>query len=204
MSRPDVTELPALEGSLLLSMSSLIAEAIEDDPYCKWRVPNDRIRVARLRQDLELHIDHGLNGSGLPFTVRHAGIAFWSPPMTRAPSTLRSRVTSAFARATGAHPIRARRLNRSVRTHQPEQPHWRLDFVAVDPGQRRLGIGRSLVQVGLDRADAEQVGAFTTTTDPRSLPFFMAMGFEKAGSVELPTAPTISLLWRPPPAQYSD
>lgn len=199
MTHPDVTELAALDGGLLLSMTSLIAEALSDDPFNQWRFPNPRLRTTRLRRALELDVRYRLNGASIPFVVRHAGIAFWRPPEAVPRSrSLAAQVARTYARTTGQHPIRSLRLARQEHLHRPSPPHWRLELLAVDPGHRRNGIGRLLMDSGLERADADGVGARVTLADTSSWPFFESLGFTETGRLHAPGSPDVVMLWRPP------
>jgi hypothetical protein len=80
MTHPDVTELAALDGGLLLSMTSLIAEALSDDPFNQWRFPNPRLRTTRLRRALELDVRYRLNGACIPFGSAMPGLPSGAHP----------------------------------------------------------------------------------------------------------------------------
>jgi hypothetical protein len=180
-------------------MTSLIAEALHDDPFHRWLLPNHRLRTSKLRRALELDVRHRLNGVSIPFVVRHAGIAFWRPPgAVQPPRSVSARVARTYVRMTGQHPILSRRIAHQELVRRPSAPHWHLDLLAVDPGHRRDGIGRMLMDAGLERADADGVGAHATTRDPGSGPFFESLGFAEVGRVDVPGAPVVSMLWRPP------
>jgi GNAT superfamily N-acetyltransferase len=180
-------------------MTSLVAEAIYDDPFPRWRFPNPRLRTTKLRRALELDVRYRLNGRSIPFVVRHSGIAFWCPPEPPQPArSVTARFARSYLRTTGQHPIRSLRIVRREKRQGPSAPHWRLELLAVDPGHRRNGIGQMLMEAGLERADADGVGAFAMLRETGSWPFFEALGFTVTGTLHAPGTPDALMLWRPP------
>jgi ribosomal protein S18 acetylase RimI-like enzyme len=192
-----VTELPAVEGSLLPSLTSLLAEAFRDDPMVRWLFPNETRRVRRLRRTYELDVRHRLNGRAIPFVVQHSGVAFWHPPGdVTLPAWAALRIAPGYASVGARHPLRALRVLSEVIRRRPPDPHWYLSHLAVDPGHRSEGLGRRLLQVGCSRADHEGVGVYLETTNPANLAFYAAAGFQQAGCVEVPGAPPVWSLSR--------
>lgn len=71
-------------------------------------------------------------------------------------------------------------------------------ILAVDPTQQRRGIGRMLLQQGLDLAAQKGLDAFLVAT-PEGRGLYHSMGFRQIGeSYELGGTPHYSMLWRRP------
>ena len=56
-----------------------------------------------------------------------------------------------------------------VATHDPTEPSWQLDTIAVEPGLQGRGIGRALVEAGLARARGDGTSAFLSTGTPANV-----------------------------------
>lgn len=78
-------------------------------------------------------------------------------------------------------------------------PHWELGVIGVEPSQQGKGIGATLIQPILDRADAENVPCFLVSGNERNLTFYKRHGFEIAAQGQtLKTGPEIWVMLREP------
>jgi predicted N-acetyltransferase YhbS len=59
----------------------------------------------------------------------------------------------------------------------PDEPHWALDSIAVDPALRRGGIGGLLIGHGLAMADADGLPAILETSRQHLVPYYGKFGF---------------------------
>lgn len=64
-----------------------------------------------------------------------------------------------------------------VATHDPPEPSWQLDSIAVQPELQGRGIGRALIEAGLERARAERSGAFLSTGTAANVAIYDRCGF---------------------------
>jgi GNAT superfamily N-acetyltransferase len=64
-----------------------------------------------------------------------------------------------------------------VAAHEPTEPGWQLDTIAVDPELHGLGIGRALIEAGLARARADGTSAFLSTGTPANVTIYGRCGF---------------------------
>lgn len=78
------------------------------------------------------------------------------------------------------------------------EEHWFMQKLSVDPNWQRKGIGRMLLQWGLERAQEENVPVGLDSTEVGEI-LYRKVGFEKIGTFEMLeegiTFPI--LLWRP-------
>jgi GNAT superfamily N-acetyltransferase len=70
--------------------------------------------------------------------------------------------------------------------HVPDEPHWMLDIVAVDPARQGRGTGTALIRHGLALADRDGVPAFLETGNPRNVPYYERLGFRVAEEGDAP------------------
>ncbi|PWJ45607.1 Acetyltransferase (GNAT) family protein [Quadrisphaera granulorum] len=81
-----------------------------------------------------------------------------------------------------------------LRPHAPQAPSAYVQFLAVDPGHQRRGLGSVALQPGLDRAAAAQIGVHLETTNPDAVPFYEARGFAVTAELDLPAGPHVWVL----------
>ena len=78
-------------------------------------------------------------------------------------------------------------------------PHFYLEAVGVEPSHQGKGLGRTLVQAGISRADETRVPCYLETYNPNNLGFYGSLGFSVVGREKaLPSAPHVWGLLREP------
>jgi GNAT superfamily N-acetyltransferase len=70
--------------------------------------------------------------------------------------------------------------------HDPTDPAWQLDTIAVDPERQGRGIGRALIEAGLARARADGRGAFLSTGTPTNVAIYGSFGFRVYDEADAP------------------
>ena len=74
----------------------------------------------------------------------------------------------------------------------PPYPVWYLDVLGVAPLARRTGLGRQLVEHGLQLARADGCPAFLETGVPGNVGYYESLGFEVRAEERAPDGgPTI-------------
>jgi ribosomal protein S18 acetylase RimI-like enzyme len=70
--------------------------------------------------------------------------------------------------------------------HRPAEPHWYLEHIAVERERRGLGIGRTLIDHGLVRAEADGVVAWLVTSKPGNVALYERFGFAVLAAEDAP------------------
>jgi GNAT superfamily N-acetyltransferase len=108
-----------------------------------------------------------------------AAVGAWDPPDTATHEELRARVAAGLVRF--LYPQRARTLFAGfagmARFH-PQERHWHLAFVGVDPRFQGTGLGAEVLRPVLDRADAEGTLCYLETPFRQTHGFYGRLGFE--------------------------
>ena len=69
--------------------------------------------------------------------------------------------------------------------HDPDERHWHLGPLAVEPHLRGMGIGSNLMRVFCARMDAAKEDAYLETDEPANVRFYERFGFEVVGEQEV-------------------
>lgn len=195
----------ALRGVEISHGSRLLAAAFAEDPFI------GHFFVHRGRRRLALPpffraVLHELADAGAVFALETegtlAGVAAWVPPES-APAGRRARRLAQIAslQVRMLFPRAAVRLHAGFEalaaSHPPER-HWYLAFVGIDPRRQRRGLGRSILEPVLARADDQAVPCYLETPFPDTRAFYETLGFEETAELHpVAGAPPIWTMTRP-------
>lgn len=83
-------------------------------------------------------------------------------------------------------------------TYHPEEPHWYLPLIGVDPAHQGKGYGDALMRYVLEQIDREKLGAYLEASSARNIPFYRRHGFEELGRIQVGSSPTLVPMLRRP------
>ena len=115
------------------------------------------------------------------------GAAAWLPPTAAAVSQeLDERTRDAIRPLTPDEGRAYGRFWEWIDAHLPEEDVWLLDVLGVDPTVQGRGLGRLLVQHGLDVATAAHLPAYLETGNPRNVAYYEQLGFRVVADADPP------------------
>ena len=82
--------------------------------------------------------------------------------------------------------------------YHPNEPHWYLPLMGVDPSQQSKGFGSALLQHTLIQFDRDNKLAYLESSNPRNIPLYKRHGFDLLGTIQTGTSPSISPMLRRP------
>lgn len=71
----------------------------------------------------------------------------------------------------------------------PDEPHWYLPLIGVEPLSQGVGRGTALMKEALERCDG--LPAYLESTNERNIPFYRRLGFEPLGVIRAGDSPPI-------------
>jgi ribosomal protein S18 acetylase RimI-like enzyme len=80
----------------------------------------------------------------------------------------------------------------------PDEPHWHLEYLGVDPDRQGQGVGSQVLSFGLRRADEAGFACGLETSNERNLALYRRFGFEIRGEARpFTSGPPVWSMWRP-------
>jgi len=73
----------------------------------------------------------------------------------------------------------------------PEEPHWHLAFLGVDPTQQGKGIGAALLRYALARIDEEGLHGYLESSNPANISLYRRHGFEVIREIRVGDSPPV-------------
>lgn len=172
----------------LAALAVTFAAAFADYPWTRWSV-DDEDHAGRLRELYAIYLDLVLRfGEVWTTDDAAAGAAWtWSEDAGRRHAYLRdSGQGERVAELAGSRAAASQAGDDAIARHVPDEPHWYLAIVAVDPRTQGHGLGTRVLVPMLERCDAEGVVAALDTSAPGNVGFYERLGFTVHGEADVP------------------
>jgi GNAT superfamily N-acetyltransferase len=170
---------------------AVLTLAFSADPVTRWTYPEPAQYLA-LFPVLVRAFGGGAFAEG---TARHvadyAGAALWLPPgkeldQAALEASLPQGREDEFAA-----------VFEGMASYHPQEPHWYLPLIGVDPARHRNGYGAVLLQDTLSRCDQDHVAAYLESTNPANITLYQRHGFEVLGTIQAGSSPPLFPMLRP-------
>jgi GNAT superfamily N-acetyltransferase len=175
---------------------SAIVAAFLTDPVARfaWPTPHDYLRAMprAIREFAGGSFEHGTAYVSLD----HCGAALWLPPGVHPNGEALERVFRDTAKPEHLDDLLAT-FEEMERWH-PEEPHWYLPLIGVEPNAQRRGLGAELMRHAVARCDDERVAAYLESSNPRNVPLYLRHGFEVLGQIQIGAGPVVTPMLRRP------
>ncbi|MBW4422693.1 MAG: GNAT family N-acetyltransferase [Myxacorys californica WJT36-NPBG1] len=80
--------------------------------------------------------------------------------------------------------------------YEPTESRCEVLWIALVPEARGRGLGGHLLQSALDAGDAQGVGSYLVSSNPRNLSFYGRHGFRKISSIQISPTYSMTGMWR--------
>jgi GNAT superfamily N-acetyltransferase len=202
---PDQPNVPNLQPAQLDDAVQMLARAFFDDPMVMYVMPDEEKRRRSLPWFFRLATRYG-QAYGEVFTTpdKVDGTAIWLPPGNTIASTLRmirlGLLAAPFKFGLPAFMRFMSVLNHLEHLHKRDVPpeHWYLFVLGVEPERQGQGVGGTIIQPVLQRADHDQLPCYLETMKERNFTFYRKHGFEVVVDDVFPNGPRYWTMKRDP------
>jgi ribosomal protein S18 acetylase RimI-like enzyme len=85
----------------------------------------------------------------------------------------------------------------AMETFHPEEPHWYLPMIGVEPFAQNQGVAAELMRHVTRLVDEQQLPAYLEASSPRNVSLYLRHGFESVGEIQVGRAPVVTPMVRP-------
>src|SRR5262249_36276642 len=164
-------------------------------PMTRWTWPNGPLYLATFPSFAKA-FGGAAFAHGSAHRVGNAGAALWLPPDIEPDEAELGRIMALTVQPELM--ADAARNMEQMAKHHPSEPHWYLPLIAVDPAHRNKGVGAALLSHALAACDRDGALAYLESTNPRNIPLYERHGFERTGSIQVGSSPTMVPMLRKP------
>jgi GNAT superfamily N-acetyltransferase len=188
----DIVELAAIRA--------VIGRAYADDPLSSWIFADAPSRVDACAIWYGLFVETYARCAQVTWLADDQAVCLWHTPddpgleWPDVPSI--GGVLAALVGESGAE--RVGNALHPISDITPSEPHVYVNFLAVDPARQGRGAGGRAIAPALEAARAAGLGVRLESTNPRNLPFYERLGFQRHAELQLGNGPLLNSLWLPP------
>jgi GNAT superfamily N-acetyltransferase len=193
MTAPAITPIP--DGEQDAAVASVVL-AFSGDPLVRWIWPDARSYLTHMPALIAAFAGAAF-GTGTAFaTTDHCGVALWLPPGV----TPDHEAMGALVGNTAAPSVLSDLplVGEQMAHYHPEEPHWYLPLIGVDPARQGAGYGSALMKHVTREFDRAGVPAYLESTNPRNVSLYLRHGFEALGQIQVGSSPPIVPMLRRP------
>jgi GNAT superfamily N-acetyltransferase len=198
-SRP--IEVRTAPADAVPKVAAVLADAFIYDPVYTWLLPGSLRLRARLRTMFAAEMEQYVVPKGTVWTTcGYDGAVTELPPGAwEMPKSLTGTEALRWMRAVGTRFPLAIRVQHAMEERHLREPHFYVRTVGVRTALQGQGVGSSLMQPTLERADSAGLPTYIEASSERSAVLYERLGFVHMDVLELPDGgPPLWLMRRPP------
>jgi ribosomal protein S18 acetylase RimI-like enzyme len=166
------------------------------DPATRWVWPDPQEYLSHFYSFAKAFGGKAFVNKSAHYVGDYSGAALWLPPDVHPDVdqliSLLQRTGSDEAKKDGPE------IFEKMSGYHPNEPHWYLPLLGVDPIHHGKGLGSALLQHVLVMCDQDNKYAYLESSNPRNIPLYKRHGFEMLGTIQVNTSPSISPMLRKP------
>ena len=185
----------AVAGDAERCLAALIL-AFSSDPPCRWAWPDPQQYLEAFPRFARAFGGRAIDHGTAHYYEGFCGVALWLPPGA-APDE-ESLVKVIENTVTDERKGAMFSMFEQMDALHPQEPHWHLPLIGVDPAHQGKGIGSALLSHILEVCDVQNVLAYLEATSPLNVRLYERHGFEAVGSIQAADSPRIIPMLRKP------
>jgi GNAT superfamily N-acetyltransferase len=182
-------------------LAAALARAFYDDPPTSWVLRDDSRRLNQLERSFALSLRKIFLAQDECYTIDGiGGGAIWAPPGKWHLGLVKQlRLTPALASINGRAVARLLQAFNAAESNHPNELHFYLAFLGVEPKLQGKGIGSALLRQVLNRCDRERTPAYLEASTLRNRALYERNGFRVIEEFFLGKgSPPLWRMWRAP------
>jgi GNAT superfamily N-acetyltransferase len=178
-------------------LSATITLAMSADPTTRWAAPDASQYVGVMMPCVLAFGGTAALEHETAFVIGDfLGAAVWLPPGVGFDEATLDRVFSQHIEESRLGQLNE--LFEKMASHHPQEPHWYLPLIGVDPAYQRRGLGSRLMEHALAKCDADGVLAYLEATSLENVPLYERHGFKVVAEITAGSSPPMFPMIRRP------
>ena len=170
--------------------------AFVTDPAVRWVWPDPRKYLSNFSRFAKAFGGKAFAYESAHYVGNFSGAALWLPPSVN-PDVDQLMELLQSSRSEDSK-MDGPKVFEKMGSYHPNEPHWYLPLLGVDPFYHGKGLGSALIQHTLSICDRDNKSAYLESSNPKNIPFYERHGFELLGTIQVNTSPPLFPMLRKP------
>lgn len=170
--------------------------AFAGDPMTRWSWETPEAYLSAFPRFARAFGGRAVGLGTAHYTDGFSGVALWYPPGEGPDEDALMSVIEETISEARRPPVFA--ILEQMGNFHPEEPHWYLPLIGVDPRFQGRGVGSILMKHALAICDREGAAAYLESSNPRNIPFYERHGFDILGEIQHGDSPVVAPMLRKP------
>ncbi len=165
------------------------------DPATRWVWPDSHVYLSHFSSFAKAFGGKAFVNGSAYYVGNYSGAALWLPNVHPDAERL-----IALLQSTGSDAARkyGPEVFAKMSSYHPNEPHWYLPLLGVDPYHHGKGLGSVLMQHALAICNQDNKFAYLESSNKKNIPFYERHGFEVLGTIQINSSPIIYPMLRKP------
>lgn len=178
------------------ALVDVITLAFSTDPLSRWIWRDAHQYLVHSPALVRAVGGKALHSGSAYYVDGYAGAALWLPPDVHAEKDeLRSLIKNDVPEERRTDLLA---VFKQMSNFHPQEPHWYLPMIGVDPANQGRGYGSALMRHALLSCDRDHTLAYLESSNPRNLSLYIRHGFEIIGTIQAGSSPPLFPMVRKP------
>jgi GNAT superfamily N-acetyltransferase len=198
-STPTGQPIPPIRTATIAEQKYITASlvlAFASDPVARWMYPDSYQYLTHFPHFVQVFSSKALAQATAYCIDGYAGAALWLPPGVEPDAELPIELLQRSIFESEQADVFA--IREQMARYHPQQPHWYLPMMGVEPTQQGKGYGSALMQPVLVECDRDRIPAYLGASKPANVQFYERHGFKVLDTVQVGASPPIFPMLRQP------
>ncbi|RZI83376.1 MAG: N-acetyltransferase [Rubrivivax sp.] len=175
---------------------SALVLAFSTDPAVRWTWPDPQQYLLHFPRFVKAFGGKAFELGSAHVAPGCVGAALWLPPGAQMDDDGVTDMLEATVSPQAEEDVFP--LLEAMGRHHPQEPHWYLPLIGVDPCHQGKGYGAALMKHALTACDRDGQLAYLESTNPRNVSLYERHGFEVLARLQVGSSPPIFPMLRRP------
>jgi GNAT superfamily N-acetyltransferase len=171
-----------------------IVLAFAADPMARWSWPDSRQYLASMPDFARAFGGGAFQHDSAYCSEDYAGASLWLPPNVQPDEEAIGDILQQTISASIRDDLFT--IFEQMASYHPNEPHWYLPLIGVDPAYQGRGYGGALLAYALRECDRQHLPAYLESTNPKNIPLYQRHGFEVIGTIQVGGSPPLTPMLR--------
>ena len=174
---------------------SVVIMAFSSDPWTRWWWPEPQVYLKNMTLFMNEFLGVSIPAKGTYAVEDGSGASVWLPPGYRVEDRVLAPAVFEIPEPRQEH---AFKMFEQFRQSHPEEDHWYLPWIGVDPVLHGRGLGSSMLKEVLRLVDEQGKVAYLESSNPQNMSLYERHGFEVVGRIQEGDSPPVHPMTRQP------